>query len=294
MQYTRLKTRFNYTLLIALLIHLLGILAFGFSWANNLSTVNTVDVTLAHHQADEPVQKADFYAQIDQLGSGSAEQKQRLTQLQITAKNTQATVNQQRMTGEQTSKLSPLNTLLEEAQRLFEEETSSFEVILSVSSALTTPLNQPIAPRETTLDTASIAEKISALKSQISIRNQQITKAPKKRVISFMSTQSHQDAAYLENWRQKIVTVGNTHYPKAASAQKIYGRVRLLIAMRADGSVKSIEILESSGQEILDNSAIKIVKLAAPFDPFTAKMRKNTDVLEIIRTIEFEKTTQLY
>lgn len=294
MQYTRLNTRFNYTLLIALLIHLLGILAFGFSWANDLSTVNTINVTLAHRQADEPVDKADFYAQIDQLGSASAGQKQRLTQLQIAAKNTPVTFNQKRMTGEQTSEHSPWNTRLEKAQQLFKEETSSFEVIISVNSALTTLSKKPITPRETTLDTASIAEKISVLKSQISIRSQQITKAPKKRVISSMSTQSHQDAAYLESWRKKIVTVGNAHYPKAASAQKIYGQVRLLIAIRADGSVKSIEILESSGRKILDNSAIKIVKLAAPFDPFTAQMLKNTDVLEIIRTIEFEKTTQLY
>jgi len=109
-----------------------------------------------------------------------------------------------------------------------------------------------------------------------------------------MSTKSHQDAAYLDNWRKRIVSVGNIHYPTAANEQKIYGRVRLLIAMRADGKVKSIEILESSGKRILDSSAIKIIHLAAPFAPFSPQMRRNTDILEIIRTIEFEKRTLIY
>lgn len=296
MQSTLLKKRFNYTLLAALLIHLVGIFAFGFSWANSAKTSQTIEVTLAQRPAETPVEKADFYAQVDQLGSGAAQQKQRLSKVQMDAQNSDPSLNEPHFETQSTPQTQASKTLLEQAQQLFSQPISSFDVVLSTDSVQSHLLQQTQEPVSAiqNLTKQSISEKIKTLKSQISIRHQQMAKAPKKRVISAMSTKSHQDAAYLESWRQKIITVGNIHYPKAASEQKIYGTVRLLIAMQADGNIKSIEILESSGKKILDHSAIKIIRLAAPFQPFSAQMRKNTDILEIIRTIEFEKTTQIY
>jgi protein TonB len=67
-----------------------------------------------------------------------------------------------------------------------------------------------------------------------------------------------------------------------------------LVSIKPDGSLKSVEILKSSGYKTLDDAAIRIVRLAAPFQPFSVEMRKNTDILEIIRTWKFEKTTHLY
>ena len=45
---------------------------------------------------------------------------------------------------------------------------------------------------------------------------------------------------------------------------------------------------------VLDDAAIRIVQLAAPFPPFSIEMRERTDVLEIIRTWKFEKEAQIY
>jgi periplasmic protein TonB len=50
-----------------------------------------------------------------------------------------------------------------------------------------------------------------------------------------------------------------------------------------------IDLLKSSGYALLDQSAIRIVRMAAPYPPFPDELRKEVDRLEIIRTWRFEK-----
>ena len=47
-----------------------------------------------------------------------------------------------------------------------------------------------------------------------------------------------------------------------------------------------MRILESSGHTELDTAALRIVRLAAPYQDFPVEMRKNYDQLEIIRDVE--------
>ena len=61
------------------------------------------------------------------------------------------------------------------------------------------------------------------------------------------------------------------------------------MSINSDGTVSEVKILMSSGQNRLDQAAIEVIRLAAPFDPFPADLKQNTDVLEIIRTWKFEK-----
>jgi protein TonB len=276
--------RFSASLIVAIVIHVIALLAVGFSWAASHTSSNTIEVTLAQYAAPQPIDEADFFAQIDQQGSGEASDKKQLAEQQIFAPNP-ADISQL----EQASATSqPLAT--EQNQTEQSEPITSFDVIVSQQSSVSIVaqnINDESESQQVPSKTAELSEQIASLRSVINTRQEEMTRAPKKRTISTVSSKSHQDAEYLENWRRKIVTVGNNHYPKAANEQKIYGRVRLLIAMKADGNIKSIEILESSGKKILDHSAIKIIQLSAPFQPFSAQMRKNTDILEIIRTIEF-------
>ena len=288
------RIQLNHTLFIAIAVHACAILAFGFSWSQNTQNANTLEVTLAQFESQTPNPDADFFAQIDQQGSGSAQQVKKLS-------NTQATNNQPNTEPNNTLENSQPNPSKSsdnnESKQAFEKNISTFEVISTNNSSFNTNFERFSRPESDVSNNKqenSLSSQIVSLRNQINLRRQEIAKAPRKRVLSTMSTKSHQDAAYLENWRRRIVSVGNIHYPKAADKQKIYGRVRLLIAMQADGNIKSIEILESSGKRILDQGAVKIVRLAAPFEPFSQEMRKNTDILEIIRTIEFEKSTQIY
>ena len=108
------------------------------------------------------------------------------------------------------------------------------------------------------------------------------------------ATRQHEYAAYLDNWRRRVETVGNLNYPDQARRQGIQGRLRMLVALNPDGKVVNVEILSSSGHPILDDAAIRIVQLASPFQSFPVEMRKKVDRLEIIRTWRFEKQARVY
>jgi protein TonB len=106
-------------------------------------------------------------------------------------------------------------------------------------------------------------------------------------------TQEYRYAQYVEDWRSKVERIGNLNYPEIARRQKIFGKLTLTVSIRADGSVESIEVNRPSGQRILDASAVRIVKLAAPYAPFPPDIRKELDVLSITRTWIFTSTDRL-
>lgn len=101
------------------------------------------------------------------------------------------------------------------------------------------------------------------------------------------STREYRFAAYMDQWRRKIERIGNQHYPDAARARGLTGSLILDVALLPDGSVKSIEVQQSSGVPLLDAAAKKIVHMAAPFAPFPDRIRRDTDVLHIVRTWNF-------
>ena len=65
------------------------------------------------------------------------------------------------------------------------------------------------------------------------------------------------------------------------------------MALLADGSVKEINVKKSSGYKLLDDAAVRIVRLSAPFAPFPSNIREETDVIDIIRTWQFRNNNQL-
>jgi len=95
------------------------------------------------------------------------------------------------------------------------------------------------------------------------------------------------------NGDKKIERVGNLNYPQTAMTQKLYGKLQMTVSVKADGSIESIRIHQSSGHRILDESARRIVQLAAPFPVFSEDIRQDTDVLSITRTWTFSKDDQL-
>ncbi|MCY1292868.1 hypothetical protein D9M70_421100 [compost metagenome] len=64
------------------------------------------------------------------------------------------------------------------------------------------------------------------------------------------------------------------------------------MSINRDGSLYEVQVLESSGQQLLDEAAKRIVRLAAPFAPFTGDLA-DIDRLEIIRTWRFERGDRL-
>lgn len=129
--------------------------------------------------------------------------------------------------------------------------------------------------------------EIARLEAEQQALAEQYAKRPKVRTLSTVSAKAYDDAAYLRQWQEQIERVGNLNYPERVRAEKLSGRLRMLVALHADGSIKEIQLLKSSGFELLDQSAINIVKLAAPFAAFPRSIKERTDILEIIRTWQF-------
>ena len=94
---------------------------------------------------------------------------------------------------------------------------------------------------------------------------------------------------YLKAWLKKVQEIGQLNYPQEAVEKKLYGKLRLYVSIKPDGSVKETRVVRSSGHEVLDEAAKDIVNLASPFSVFPPSMRESMDLLEIVREWEFRK-----
>ncbi len=143
------------------------------------------------------------------------------------------------------------------------------------------------APRLTATDIlASRGQEIARLTAKIDEETTAYAHRPRRKAVT-ASTQEYQYASYLEAWRRKVEAIGNLNYPEEARRLKLYGSLILQVALRADGTLEEVRVLRSSGSDVLDQAAVRIVHLAAPFAPFPPEIRKETDFLDITRTWQF-------
>lgn len=138
---------------------------------------------------------------------------------------------------------------------------------------------------------SSTQQEIDRLTAQMDRRSTNANRERRKAVNA--STQEYLYANYLDAWRRKVEKIGNLNYPDEAKRQSLFGHLMLHVAVRADGSIEQIRLVRSSGHKILDDAAIRIVRLAAPFAPFPAEIRNEVDVLDITRTWVFQRNNQL-
>ncbi|MDE3011163.1 MAG: TonB family protein [Pseudomonadota bacterium] len=96
-------------------------------------------------------------------------------------------------------------------------------------------------------------------------------------------------ARYEDEYRTKVERVGTDNYPAPHDGKPVYGKVRLTVSVKADGSIEKIALKLSSGDPYLDTAARSIVERAAPFGKFTPDMLKEADVLDITRTFTFTR-----
>ena len=84
----------------------------------------------------------------------------------------------------------------------------------------------------------------------------------------------------------RVERVGNLNYPDEARRRHIGGLVVISVGVRRDGSVESVRIIRSSHIPMLDEAALRIVKLSEPFAPLP-KTAEDPDVLHVTRTWQF-------
>lgn len=110
---------------------------------------------------------------------------------------------------------------------------------------------------------------------------------PRNKFLTGPPAREYKYASYLEDWERKIKKASSENFPDEVRRRKLQGDLLLDIAINPDGTVVDVTIRRSSGQKILDDAALRIVHLAAPFAPFPADFSSAFDVLHITRTWQF-------
>ena len=66
------------------------------------------------------------------------------------------------------------------------------------------------------------------------------------------------------------------------------------VAIRSDGSVESVTIVQSSGVPAIDEAIRRIVESQTPYQAFPPGLAREFDVIEIRRTWIFDTAVRLY
>ena len=273
--------RLGFAFCLALALHAAFILGVSFNREDRSVSAPKLEITLAQHHRQEEPEQANFLAQSNQQGSGTLEEKAMLTTMEQAdfRDNTirEVTPQQQRRSSTPNPAHQPL---------LSTSSSSQFQTQLQTPQQ-EQPAEEHVSGEEMTALQRS--QEIASLEARLDIQRHAYAKRPRIRRLTSVATKQADDALYLHNWRTKIEAIGNQNYPAKARQQHLFGSLRLVVSLLPNGDVHQVKILESSGHKVLDQAAIRIVHLAAPYDPFPQAMRSKVDVLEIIRTWRFHQ-----
>lgn len=279
------RERFGFTVFLSACVHAIIVFGIGFTYLDELNSEPAMEITLAQYRSEVAPEDADFLAQENQIGSGVLEEAA-----------APSTPFESDFNSDQIQEVVPIP----QAPRI-ENDVQVQDIAVVASTNNEDEISQEldeVEPEEEQpqVDEASPDElslAIASLQAQLDRQREAYARRPRKYTISSASTRKSQDALYLDTWRRRIEAVGNVNYPSQARREQIYGNVRILVALRPNGGLEEVRILQSSGQPVLDEAAVEIVNMAAPFEPFPEEMRAEADILEIIRTFRFHEGNEL-
>ncbi|HXZ48969.1 MAG TPA: TonB family protein [Usitatibacter sp.] len=242
---------------------------------------NVMDVVLVNAKSATRPQKADALAQANLEGGGNTDRKLR-------ASSPLPAVEPHEPSRELHEAEGRVRQLQAEAQVLMTRIKSDSAVARPEPRSTEATASSDTAAR----DLMEKSLEIERLEAQI--RREQIAyqERPRRTFVGARATE-YRFARYVDAWRRKVERIGNLNYPSEAKARRIYGSLQVTVAIKADGEVESIEINRPSGHKVLDQAAIRIVRLAAPFERFPASIRADTDILHITRTWTFTHGDQV-
>lgn len=276
--------RLGFTLFLATVLHAALILGLGFSLAEPNQISKTLEITLSTFKSEEKPKQADFLAQDNQQGSGTLEHK-------AAPRTTEQALFQDTQVKRVTPPAAPRPSATpQEVPKAALATRAPQPQKTQVKREAAKPT--PQAPPAPVFDSAQLSAEIASLEAELAQDIQQYAKRPKIHRLNAASTMRDKGAWYKDEWRKKVERIGNLNYPDDARRQQIYGSLRLLVSINRDGTLYEVQVLESSGQRLLDQAALRIVRLAAPFAPFTGDLA-DIDRLEIIRTWRFERGDRL-
>ncbi len=110
---------------------------------------------------------------------------------------------------------------------------------------------------------------------------------PKQQLWIAADTRESDVAVYLDGWRRKVEHVGTRNFPDAARRKNLSGTPVIEVTIGADGRLLATVVRRSSGHPEIDDAAMRILKLAAPYDPFPATLRSKHDEIRIAYEWQF-------
>lgn len=273
--------RLTFTGFLAILLHAALIFGVSFTTADRSQTAQTLEVTLANYKSEEAPEEADFLAQENQQGSGTLDESKMLT----TDVDADFAANSIQKTSPMEQQASAPQVKPKQATPITTTGESRIKTQLNPLQEATEQVDVPDGPQKTLL---ARSLEMASLEAKLDTMRQVYAKAPRIQRLTAASTMKANDAYYVNSWRRKIENMGRINYPREAENCINDCSLRLLVSINPDGTINNLKVLESSGKTVLDEAAIRIVRRSAPFAPFTEEMRKDIDLLEIIRTWQFK------
>ncbi|MDT8438336.1 MAG: energy transducer TonB [Wenzhouxiangellaceae bacterium] len=261
------------TLVLALIVHALIITQLHFNARPPPADdpASSLDVVLVQWASEAPPEEADFIAQANQRGGGEAELAERpASPPPATPAGEPAPARPADATLRQAGSVQDFIAARDERAELAQsDQTEQEPATLPDARTLLNQTRELVQSRPDPL-----AENVV------------VPKRPRRKFIT-ANTREHLYAAYMRAWVGKVERVGNMNYPEEARRRNLEGSLVLSVDVLADGSIERVQVLRSSGFELLDEAAVRIVRLAAPYAELPPEIRKETDILTITRTWQF-------
>jgi len=289
------SSRFMFFLFLALLIHAFIIFQVGFSLPEKLKLKPKkmdIVINLAKTKQQPKVKNSDYFAQSNQQGGGKQELKHKPTNVlpaspklvkekpltpikkpKPAKKIVPPKITQSQLSTQVKSKL--------KAKKLVKKTRKDDKKNNKVTKTLKKPL---ITSQYLTY----LKKQIIDLEADIDLETKVYSRRSKYKYIN-ASTAKALDAEYIRQWTRKIERIGNLNYPVQAQNNKLSGKLILAVTIGPKGNILNIKIRKSSKHKILDDAAIRIVRLSAPFAAIPESVLKDNNALVITRTWLFSQ-----
>jgi len=273
---------------IATALHTVTITTVGFSLPKPSQVRNTsMEIVLVQKRSEKTPEDAAYLAQANQEGGGEDKEKIRpatpiITPFPDIQSNVVATPPEPEIAA---------SPEVVEVEKLTTEEESDFEMTAEQSvDSPDEPMEQgndlQTTQKTDTIPTSTLImelqAEIASIQAELDDQFEDYAKRPREKFVN-ASTRESKYANYMDEWRRKVEDVGNSDIRRKA----LTGKLILTTSLNTNGTIKNVEIEESSGDPMIDRIALQIVHRASPFAPFPAEIREETDILHITRTWEF-------
>ncbi len=279
---TNVSDRLSSTLFVAALFH--GVVILGVTFTSAPPTegdaLPTLRITLVadNDELEPDPDDADFLAQRSQLGSGELADGDRPTRtLGAGASDMQAGDP-----GSQATNDGQPRELAESANLLLTRNPSEQQ-----TEASPRPNEAPAerAQRAAQLLAGTVIPTTATELDSVA----RLSASEVRELLASPSTRNSSVASYLNAWRGRVEQVGTRNFPAQALATAVAENPTLEVAIDANGDLIDIIVRQSSGDPRLDQAALTILRMAAPFEPLPEEVRSEYDVLRFAYEWDFDE-----